>query len=76
MSYEVLDGETYRASADYRKISSIDVTYGDLFTDTEITIQTTDGSEFLLQASKEDGGDQEFVGRLMAEGNRHRIAAR
>ncbi len=74
VSYEVLDGETYRASASYDEIASIDVDYGDLLTDTEITIHTTDGNEFLLQASSEEGGDQEFVTRLMSEWNRHRIA--
>jgi len=73
VSYEVVEGETFVFAANYEEIEAIDVNYGDgWLTDTEITVRAQDGNEFLLIASGEEGGDREFVTRLMSEWKRHR----
>ena len=71
VSYETVDGVLLEASATYASIEAIDTAFSTGFLDsTVVTIRKTDGEEFLLLLSNEEGGDRAFVEGLQAHHTR------
>jgi hypothetical protein len=73
VSYWSQGGEVVIEAASYAEVADISADYSDnMWVDSEVTVTRSDGTEFLLVVSTDEGGDRAFVRSLEREWRRRR----